>query len=186
MKAIDRRLRKLEESFAPRRMRRWGVSRHIVPGCFALAPPVRIAESVHHSSGAFAPEPEPYGLATFPLPCETKAGRREITPGTQWVYAVAPMRQNHLVDDNEFHRRPIHRRHAAEKREKARLSAALRRLPIQCMFKLSRDRRSFDIAGENFTIRCVATVKFPVGFLIRTKSRAFQRDAREQPARTGI
>ena len=70
--------------------------------------------------------------------------------------------------------------------QKPNLSAAMRRVPIQRPFKLSRDRRSFEVAGQNFTIRCVAAVEFPVGFLIRTKRRAFQRDACEQPARTGI
>ena len=42
------------------------------------------------------------------------------------------------------------------------------------------------MAGQNFTICCVAAVEFPVGFPIRPKRGAIQRDAREQPARTGI
>src|ERR1017187_1403265 len=70
--------------------------------------------------------------------------------------------------------------------DKPRLSAALGRVSIQRHFKLSSSRRSFDVAGQNLAIRCVAAVEFLVGCPIRTKRRALQRDACEQPLRTGI
>jgi len=57
---------------------------------------------------------------------------------------------------------------------KPHLSFALGRLPIQRPFKLSRGRRSFEVAGQNFTIRCVAAVEFFVGVPIRTKRGAVQ------------
>jgi hypothetical protein len=129
-----------------------------VPGGFALAPPVRIAESAHHSSGAFAPEPERYGTCHVSVArAKPRLGDGRSPPIRSGFTPLRPCAKIIWLT-NEFYRRSIHRRHAAEKREKARLSAALRRLPIQCMFKLSRDRRSIDIAGENFTIRCIAAV----------------------------
>src|ERR1035441_295592 len=69
---------------------------------------------------------------------------------------------------------------------KPHLSAALGRVPIQRPFKPSRGRRSFEVTGQNFTIRCIPAVEFPVGVPIRTKRRACQRDACEQALRTGI
>src|ERR1019366_2538828 len=69
---------------------------------------------------------------------------------------------------------------------KPHLSRALGRLPMQRPFKLSRGRRRLEVARQNLTIRRVAAVKFLVGFPTRTERRAFQRNAREQPARTGI
>ena len=54
------------------------------------------------------------------------------------------------------------------------LLVAFGRIPIQRVFKLSRDRRSFEVAGQNFMIGCVVAVEFPVGFLIRPKRRACQ------------
>src|SRR5208283_279951 len=70
--------------------------------------------------------------------------------------------------------------------QKTRLSPTVGRVPIQRVFELSRDRRWFEVAGQNFAIRRIAGVEFSIGFPIRTKRRAFQRDAREQSARTGI
>jgi hypothetical protein len=67
-----------------------------------------------------------------------------------------------------------------------RLLVAFGRVPIQRVFKFSRGRRSFELAGQNLTIGCVVSVEFTIGIPIRPKRRAGQRDACENPVRTGI
>jgi len=62
------------------------------------------------------------------------------------------------------------------------LSTTFGRRPTQRRFKPFRDRRRREVAAKDFTIRDVAAVEFPVGFPVRTKRRAFQRDACEQSA----
>ena len=80
------------------------------------------------------------------------------------------------------HRRPPRKDDRQCAIDSRTLTVAVGRVPMQRFFKLCRSRRSFEVARQNLTIRCVVTVKFPVRFLIRTKGRALQRDAREQPA----
>src|ERR1700733_2489131 len=70
--------------------------------------------------------------------------------------------------------------------KKLQLSVALCRVPIQGAFKLRRGWRSFELASQNLAIGCVVSVELPVGIPIRPKRRTSQRDARKQPARTGI
>ena len=57
---------------------------------------------------------------------------------------------------------------------------------MQRPFKLCRSRRSFEIARQNFTVRRILAVKFPIGVRVGSQCRAFQRDTGEQSACAGI